>query len=74
MSRPVMDNFIPFAVENLTAIRELRYLELSRTEPPVKKGRKTQAKGPRLDARAKQVVAGLDSETQRILAKLMGKT
>ena len=74
MTRPVMDNFRPFAPEWLSDIRMARLRDLSNPDKPRrKKGQKAAPKGPRLDARAKQVVAGLDPETQRILQNLLGK-
>ena len=75
MTRPVMDNFKPFAVENLPAIRALRLTDLSDPDKSMRrqKSRSPAAKGPRLDKRTKAVLDGLDPATRKILEAMMGK-
>lgn len=73
MSLPVIDNFEPFRVEHLANIRSARIADLSDPEYGRKVKKRSGPKGPRLDTRAKKVIAGLDPETQRILQELLGK-
>ena len=73
MSLPVIDNFEPFRVEHLAAIRSARITDLSDPDYGRKTKKRSGLKGPRLDMRAKKVIAGLDPETQRILQQLLAK-
>ena len=69
--RPLVENFIPFAPERMASIRHTRVLGLVIDDRPKTRSKVPKKPGLRLDAKAKANIAGLDEETQRMIAQVL---